>query len=204
MFNSENDPDSALKEITREDLQVYSMVAGAIWMISGGLLIYFFHDKTMAEMLRMGQSVIYQLGWGLLVGLAFGFAASFLISRPSMEKINDDFMVIKIIRNLNLDRTDIIQISLIAGITEEFLFRGALQPILGLWLTAIIFVAIHGYFRFTSAPHIFFGVFMLTLSAGLGYLMHFSGIFAAMAAHVVYDYVVIRKLTLAQSRELGA
>ena len=67
-----------------------------------------------------------------------------------------------------------------------------IQPLLGIWITSIIFVGLHGYFKFKSAGHIIFGVLMFGLSMGLGYLFEEAGLIAAMVAHAVYDLTMLK------------
>lgn len=93
---------------------------------------------------------------------------------------------------MNLNRFDRWQLSLFAGAGEELLFRGAIQPLLGIWVTSAIFIGIHGYFKFTSIGHIIFGVMMFSLSIMLGYLFEHAGLIAAMSAHAIYDVIMLK------------
>lgn len=75
----------------------------------------------------------------------------------------------------------ILLVALAAGIGEEILFRGALQPLLGLVLAGIIFGVLHaltpGYFVFATV----FGLY-------LGWLYEVSGdLTVPILAHAVYD-----------------
>ncbi|HET8866603.1 MAG TPA: CPBP family glutamic-type intramembrane protease, partial [Gracilimonas sp.] len=71
------------------------------------------------------------------------------------------------------------------------LFRGAIQPLLGNTLTSMIFISIHGYFKFRSPAHIFFGVLMFGLSFMLGLLFEHVGLISAMIAHTIYDLIML-------------
>jgi len=75
-----------------------------------------------------------------------------------------------------------------------------IQPLLGIWITSIIFVGLHGYFKFKSARHIIFGVLMFGLSMGLGYLFEEAGLIAAMVAHAVYDLIMLKWM---DGRDIG-
>lgn len=75
----------------------------------------------------------------------------------------------------------IVLLSLAAGVGEEVLFRGVLQPLIGLLAASLIFGALHaftlGYFLMASA----FGLY-------LGWLYEASGNLAVpILAHAVYD-----------------
>jgi len=117
-----------------------------------------------------------------------------MIHTNSFRPLFSDFKVVQVVKDADLSDAAVNEISFTAGTTEEWLFRGAIQPLLGIWITSILFVAVHGYFRFKSRMHIIFGVFMLLLSLCLGLLFQQIGLISAMAAHVVYDIVVMRSL----------
>jgi membrane protease YdiL (CAAX protease family) len=89
--------------------------------------------------------------------------------------------------------TGILVIGIFAGIGEEMLFRGVLQPKLklytnsahwGIWLTAIIFSAIHVQF-YGFVPRVFLG-------ALFGYLYHYSGsLFYPILAHIFNNTLTV-------------
>ncbi len=178
--------------ITNSSLHVVSLISGALWVLIGAFIIYFIHEDGLKNILDAPHSVITQIITGLLFGLIAGYFALKVAFREDMLPVMEEFKTIKIIRQLPLSTPGIIAISLTAGITEEILFRAALQPVLGIWIASALFVAIHGYFRFSSKAFILFGMFMFTLSMGLGLLFELSGLYAAMAAHAMYDFIVIR------------
>ncbi len=78
-----------------------------------------------------------------------------------------------------------------AGVGEELLFRGALQPIVGLWPAAILFVVFHGVVRIKSWARAAFAMFLLAAGVGLGYLAESQGVAASICGHVVYDFAVL-------------
>lgn len=89
-------------------------------------------------------------------------------------------------------------IALVAGLAEEWLFRGVVQPRLialfdnvhvGIWITGFVFAAIHVQF---------YGLFpRMMLGVVLGYLAHFSGkLQYAMLGHVLNNGVVVILLYL--------
>lgn len=68
------------------------------------------------------------------------------------------------------------------GIGEEILFRGALQPVFGMVITSLLFVALHTQYAFTPAAGILFVV-----SLGFGLLRARLGTTAAIIAHAAYN-----------------
>ncbi|MGB0839061.1 MAG: CPBP family intramembrane glutamic endopeptidase, partial [Chitinophagales bacterium] len=86
------------------------------------------------------------------------------------------------------------------GIGEEWFFRAGLQPYLGIWATALLFVLIHGYLDFRNRPLFICGLFLVIMSAGLGYLYEYIGLASAMIAHGVYDLIVLCRLLYREPR----
>ena len=75
-----------------------------------------------------------------------------------------------------------IVVSLVAGVTEELLFRGALQPRFGLLLTAVLFGSAHVQYGFTLATLEVFGGALV-----LGWLRQRTKTSACVLLHVLYD-----------------
>ena len=78
-----------------------------------------------------------------------------------------------------------------AGIGEEILFRGALQPILGIGFTSILFAIIHVQYGFLT-PAI---LVLFLLSLILGFIRRRHNTTVAILVHVGYD-LVLGMLTL--------
>jgi uncharacterized protein len=76
-------------------------------------------------------------------------------------------------------------ISLLPAICEEILFRGALQPRLGLVITALLFTSIHTQY---SVSFDTFAVFVLAL--GLGLLRKYTNTTTTIVCHATYNFVV--------------
>jgi CAAX protease family protein len=83
------------------------------------------------------------------------------------------------------DPVGIATIALAAGICEETLFRGALQPKLGMVLTSIAFAAVHAQYGLSLD---LLAVFVLAL--GLGALRRLANTTTAIICHVAYNALV--------------
>ncbi len=178
-------------ELSTRNLLGMSLLSFLFYGFSGLMLVWLFHDGGLSDLFQHGYAFTTQLAIGILTGAGSALIIMNISSRQPVAGVLNDFGIFKIIANARFNNVDRVQISLFAGIGEEFLFRGALQPVIGIWLTSIIFVAIHGYFKFKSAGHILFGLMMFGLSMMLGYLFIYAGLVAAMAAHTVYDMVML-------------
>lgn len=88
---------------------------------------------------------------------------------------------------------EIAWIALLSGAAEEYLFRGALQEKMGLWLAAVVFGVIHWPLNrnFWMWP-----ILSGAIGLGLGGLAHGThSIVAPAAAHVVLNFVNLRRIT---------
>lgn len=79
-----------------------------------------------------------------------------------------------------------IVLALSSGIGEEIFFRGALQPRMGMVLTAILFTFLHAQYGFTW---VLLGLFLIGMI--FGWLAKRYGTMAAVVAHVVYNLAVV-------------
>jgi membrane protease YdiL (CAAX protease family) len=172
-----------------------SLFSGIIWLILSIIIIHFIQKRLFFDVLAEGSPYFIQLASGIFFGILFGVAAISLVNNPQLKKVLDDYVIIRQLKEFSLTPFQIIHISVVAGITEEILFRAAIQPLIGIWLTSLLFIAIHGYIRFKTVPHMMFGLFTFLLSMMLGYLYMFFGIIAAIAAHAVYDVIVLWKIS---------
>lgn len=72
-----------------------------------------------------------------------------------------------------------------AAIGEEILFRGALQPVFGLWLTALLFAFAHIQYGFTLATAL---VFVIGLALGLVRRRYSTSV--AIFVHFGYNFIL--------------
>jgi uncharacterized protein len=87
----------------------------------------------------------------------------------------------------------LVAVAILPAICEELTFRGVLQPLfarwtgsvhLGIWITALLFSAIHLQFH-GFLPR-------MILGAGLGYLVHYSGsLWPAIVAHFLNNAMAV-------------
>jgi uncharacterized protein len=73
-----------------------------------------------------------------------------------------------------------------AALGEEILFRGALQPVFGLWITSIFFALLHTQYTLTPAS---LTIFVVALA--LGWLRERHSTTAAIVAHFIYNFVLL-------------
>ena len=154
----------------------------------GAAIVKIFTDLDISVMMRQTVSLPKQLGLGIGIGAVMGYLAHLLTEtkwvRPSASKYSSQ------IGKLDLNKVDMVLISICAGFGEELLFRGAIQMFFGIWPTAVLFVAIHGYLNPRDWRISIYGL-LITIFIGLiGYMMEYWGIWAAIAAHAMVDLVL--------------
>lgn len=172
----------------------FVLIAGLVTLIGiGGLgfgLMYFFHDAAFDALLQVSISnVLIQIGVGSVYALITLIPLLFLLERKMLDATR--YFFADLMQKFTVSRVEIFFLSFCAGVGEELFFRGALQPWLGIWLTSIIFIALHGYLNPKDRPLFIYGTVLLLVSAGFGYLLPYSGIYAAMSAHFWIDVVLM-------------
>jgi membrane protease YdiL (CAAX protease family) len=128
--------------------------------------------------------------WALLAALPPAAGALFLTSPPGRkllpfrriyERVRD--VLGKPIRGLTLD--EIVLLSGAAGIGEEVLFRGVLQPAIGLWLASLVFGLLHAL-----TPAYF--VLAAAMGAYLGWLHESTdNLLVPIIVHWAYDIIAL-------------
>ncbi|TME98935.1 MAG: CPBP family intramembrane metalloprotease [Chloroflexi bacterium] len=87
-------------------------------------------------------------------------------------------------------------LALLPGICEEVLFRGALQPRLGLLATSLLFAAIHTEYGLSIDV-----VTIFVIAIGLGLIRRYANTTATITCHVAYN--LLASLTLAGPFHVG-
>lgn len=71
-----------------------------------------------------------------------------------------------------------------AAVSEEIAFRGALQPIIGFWPTAVVFALTHAQYTLTPATLI-----ILVVAVAFGWIRTRYGTTAAILTHFFYNFI---------------
>ncbi len=150
----------------------------------------FMRRGTAATLTRLG--LVRPTAWQILLGLgaaglffAFGNgmdALAHLVTPGTAQKVE--------VANQRLfgqlgDPVGIATIALSAGICEEALFRGAMQPRLGVLWSALVFTAVHAQYGLSLVA-----AAVLVLAVGLGLLRRLTNTTTSTICHVVYNTLV--------------
>ena len=159
----------------------------------GWLIIVYFHHTSPVTLLEGPEAIGYQITTGVIYGAGAALLGWKIVELPYLKPTLRVFD--GLIRPLKLSIPEIIFISCCAGIGEEILFRGAIQPYLGIWITSVLFVAMHGYLNPFNRRISVYGLFMTLTIAGLGYMTVYLGLLSAIVAHTVVDIILLYKLS---------
>jgi membrane protease YdiL (CAAX protease family) len=182
-----------MKEMNRSTILILAFLTLLV-MGGGGLMLIHYLGESPVQLIIAGKFPFYiQVLTGSLYGIAASLLAWKVVEWPRMKDTRTFFE--DLFRNSGIKGVDIIAISVCAGIGEEVLFRGFVQPYLGIWVTSILFVLLHGYLNPLNRPLFTYGVVMVVLIGGIGLIAQRVGLLASMVAHTVIDIYLLRKLT---------
>lgn len=153
---------------------------------------HFSDDVDLQLLLLSGINPLMQILLGLVFGLVFGHLALFVSTRSFMKPVMNKYA--QLFGAFELNQSEMIYISICAGVGEEILFRGALQPIMGIIITSILFVAIHGYIHPKNWRISIYGILMTLVIIGIGYITVHIGLISAIFAHAMIDYYLILRM----------
>ena len=165
-------------------------------VVFGGLgigSIYFIQNISLLQLLHSGEPIASQLLWGGSYGVGSAFLALAIVQAPWFNFSKAFFT--NVVKKLNPNYLEIAFYSLCAGIGEELLFRGGIQPlfndpVMGIWVTSFIFIVLHGYLNPRDLQLSLYGIVMVGVSAGIGYLLVVWGIYASIMAHFIFDVIM--------------
>jgi len=214
--------------LNKEKLFQLSVATLFGFSLVGILIIYFTGNVSVPEAIIGGEAWSTQLAVGLSFGILSGLVCLFFVRIPVFKQVRTFFG--DLLSKLHLKVDDIIFYSFCAGVGEELFFRAALQPLigkwatvlyaylhtlfgqqiivtpelvssLGIWVTAVLFVSLHGYLNPKDLKLSFFGFLLVFVSAGLGLLYDKYGFFAAASAHFIYDVIMFAYVLYFEEKE---
>jgi uncharacterized protein len=133
----------------------------------------------------------------LLIGAAVGLAIVYL-SRVLEENFAWAQYLAQELKSIvgPLNNKEIVMLALSSSLAEELIFRGLLQPAVGLWLSSAIFGLVH------IGPHArFLSWALMAAGAGLafGLILEFTGsLLGPILAHFLINFINLRHLVFEQ------
>ncbi len=161
-----------------------------------GLFIFYLVEGNLSTFLLSFKSEIglfQETLLGVLSGVVFGLIAWKLINQKFLKPVLQKYG--GVVNSLKLNIPTIIFVSICAGVGEEIFFRGVVQEYLGVVITAIIFVAIHGYLSVSDWRISVYGIYMTLVIMLIGWMDQYFGLTSAMIAHTIIDIILFYQLS---------
>lgn len=169
-------------------IRFLGLVTLLIFPIPGYFIASYYNEVLFTEFLQVNRIEIIPLVYGLQIGFVYAFIAYLFMKAPFFDQLPNK--VDRIIDQLPLTYADGIFLSACAGIGEELLFRAGIQPLLGPWITSVVFVALHGYLNPWNWKFSMYGLIVLPFIVVISFgFIHF-GLWFSIAAHFAYDAVL--------------
>ena len=150
-----------------------------------------FGPRPLLTIALEGKPVAEQIGWGITLALAVGIPVWIaILFFPIFASLRNQLT--ELISRVDISGLNPLWIAVLAGSGEEILFRGAVQPITGLWWSSLIFVFLHFrtyQFRSMNWQKAIFAVAVFLASLFLGCIFTNIGLIAAIVAHTTLDVV---------------
>jgi hypothetical protein len=175
-------------EMEKRKIYVLGLITLIVFPIPSLFILYYLEGITPFDILKLGVNWSRNIAYGCGVGITYAAFALIVLQAPIFKKV--PLKVTDLVRKLNLNFWDALFLSFCAGIGEELLFRVGVQHYLGIYLTAILFVAVHGYFSIKEPLISLYGLVVLPLSIILGLGFEYLGFWFSAAIHFSYDLVL--------------
>jgi membrane protease YdiL (CAAX protease family) len=185
--------------LRKRSLYLLGLITLIVFPIPTFVVLYYFYDIQPLEILQFDSFQIIPVGFGLQLGFIYGILALLLMK----SRIFDDLPVNieQVVKRMRLSFLDALLLSLCAGIGEELLFRSGVQFFLDPVTTSIIFIAIHGYLNPLNWRMSIYGLIILPFVLFISYGFEYFGLWFAIAAHFMYDFVLFRSISLDSSHD---
>lgn len=170
----------------------------------GVLLISYLQQREVEPVLLGGKPYYLQILVGLFFGSLSALLAVALLNEKRFNGVRSFFE--ELMQEINPSLFNIVLYSLCASVGEEILFRAGIQPLIGIWPAAVLFVFLHGYIHPANMNLSIYGFFLIIICAGFGYAFKFFGLTSSVVAHFVYDvamFCVLKYSYRKRTKEAG-
>ena len=177
--------------MTKTKLFLLGLFTLLVFPLLSFILNYFTSEQSFSVLFFSQTSLIIEVIVGAILGVLIAWIGWGILNLNYLKGELDKYSNLFSAQNLTYPL--IIFVSLSAGIGEEIFFRGIIQPFLGVVLTAIFFVAIHGYLNPKNLKISIYGSYMVIVITLIGYLSNYLGLISAITAHTFIDIVLLIK-----------
>lgn len=159
-----------------------------VFPVPAFLALHYISGKSFSEFMDWKSFQFSSTAIGICIGVAYAFLANQLMKLPVFKTV--PLRVDELVKSLDLTILDAVFLSLCAGIGEELLFRAGVQFYLGVIITSVLFVVVHGYLNPFNWRQSLYGVVVLPLSFLLGFGYEWYGLWFSIAIHTAYDFTL--------------
>lgn len=194
-----------LPKVDHPKIRLTKQILVCVVMSTLALALVYMRRSSIWTIFTAGQPMALQVGFGLAIG-ASAASMAWIAYRLQRSNSSTKSVVISYSR-LDLSGWNPILLSFAAGIGEELLFRAALQPVLGMVLTSLIFVAAHVRAYQMKAPTrttLTQAISLFASSIFLGVIFQYIGLIAAILVHVLIDIAGLYTVRYAVARASGS
>lgn len=174
--------------LKKQTIYLFGWITLVLFPIPTFLVLGYFEEKSFIELIDLNSFWNTYALIGFEFGIIYAFIAILLLRASVFDSLEN--RIEPMIRKLNLSYFDMIFLSICAGVGEELLFRVGVQFYLGPWITAFIFVAIHGYFNPMNWRKSLYGVIVFPFILLISLAYETFGLWFCIAAHFSYDLVL--------------
>jgi hypothetical protein len=172
----------------RKQMIFFGWATLLLFPIPGYLIVYFNEDTSLLEFIDIASYSILNLFYGLELGVVYGFISYLFIRAPFFEKLPN--RIDHLVKKMELKVHHGIFLSLCAAIGEELLFRAGIQSLLGPFITAILFLGLHGYLNPFNLRFSVYGLIVLPFILLISYGLAPFGLLFCIGAHFSYDAIL--------------
>jgi membrane protease YdiL (CAAX protease family) len=126
--------------------------------------------------------LIDYLVWGVMDTFSQFIGGEF--ARKTVEESSNVENTIETIRRFAPSISELALISIVVGVSEELLFRGALQPRFGNFYTSLLFASLH--FQYLSVIAL---IEIFIISYVLGIIKEKTNTSTTAISHIIYDFI---------------
>lgn len=152
-------------------------------------LVLWFQNIPFLSIFRISPKEVRTLPAFSAFGILFALVIIWFTEHPFFEKSMKRYT--NLLSNFKLNYFYAIFLSICAGVGEEIFFRGAVQPLLGIVITAIVFVGIHGYFDLKNWKVNLFAIGLTAFIILIGWGASEYSLWHAILPHFTYDLVLL-------------
>lgn len=174
--------------MSKNRLYLFGLITLILFPLIAYLGLWLFDSITISSFLQLDKLLNIKTGIGIEFGIVYAFFALLILQAPIFKTLPNRIEVM--IQDMNLSILDAVFLSLCAGIGEELLFRVGVQHYLGIWITSVLFVAIHGYFNPKNWRMSLYGLIVFPFVVFLSYGYYHFGLWFCIGAHFSYDFIL--------------